>query len=41
VLVEQSRFDGMKKTLGNRYKERVHIADRSNVKWYLVRVDDP
>ena len=41
VLVEQSRFDGMKKTLGNRYNERVHIADRSNVKWYLVRIDDP
>ncbi len=41
VLVEQSRFDGMKKTLGNRYKEHIHIADRSNVKWYLVRVDDP
>jgi 4-amino-4-deoxy-L-arabinose transferase-like glycosyltransferase len=40
VLVEQSRFDGMKKTLGAKYKERIHIADRSNVKWYLVRVDD-
>jgi hypothetical protein len=36
VLVERSRFDGMKKTLGSRYS--VSIADRSNVKWFLVRV---
>jgi 4-amino-4-deoxy-L-arabinose transferase-like glycosyltransferase len=40
VLVERSRFDGMKKSLGNRYKDQIVIADRSNVKWFLVQVMD-
>ncbi len=40
VLTERSRFDGMTKTLGSKYKSKIHIVDRSNVKWFLVRIDD-
>ena len=40
VLTERSRFDGMTKTLGSKYKPKIHIVDRSNVKWFLVRIDD-
>lgn len=38
VLVEQGRYKGMRSVLGRRYKPR--ILDRSNNKFYLVRVDD-
>lgn len=40
VLTERSRFDGMQKALGKRYKSKIHIIDRSNVKWFLARIDD-
>jgi len=37
VIVEQLRYAGMRAVLGARY--RLHIIDRTNNKFYLVRVD--
>lgn len=37
VIVEQTRYAGMRAVLGSRY--RLHIIDRTNNKFYLVRVD--
>jgi 4-amino-4-deoxy-L-arabinose transferase-like glycosyltransferase len=40
VLVETTRFKGLESTLGADFKGKINIVDRSNVKWYLVLIDE-
>jgi 4-amino-4-deoxy-L-arabinose transferase-like glycosyltransferase len=40
VIVHTDRFGSMKTALGKDYERKIRVVDRSNVKWYLVEVDD-
>jgi hypothetical protein len=40
VLVQADRFGGMKSALGKDYEAKITVVNRSNVKWYLVLVDE-
>ncbi len=39
VLVQTDRFSGLKASLGKDYDNKIHVVDRSNVKWLLVQID--
>lgn len=40
VLVQQDRFKTIKSALGKAYADKIHVVDRSNTKWFLVRIDE-
>ncbi|MFH1810892.1 MAG: glycosyltransferase family 39 protein [Pseudomonadota bacterium] len=39
IIVESKRYDGLRSTLKD-YTDKLEIIDRSNSKWYLVRVNE-
>lgn len=39
IVVESKRYAGLESTL-KAYKDKIEIIDRSNSKWYLVRIND-
>lgn len=40
VIVQQDRYERLKKAVGKKGEAQMSIVDKSNTKWYLVTIDD-
>jgi hypothetical protein len=40
VIVQTDRFGGLKSALGKDYENKIRVVDRTNVKWFLVEIEE-